>query len=183
MPRVLVPLADGFEEMEGIIIIDVLRRAGIEVVSASLKDGPITAARGTKHLADTTLDQALSQEFDMLVLPGGGPGAKALEADARVAQLLKEFHEKKKRIGAICAAPNALRRHNVIQGQDRFTMYPDSVQGGNGGLYTKERVVRNAHVTTSLAAGSAFEFALDIVEQLLGPEKKAAVAGPMYLPQ
>ncbi|HNE25017.1 MAG TPA: DJ-1 family protein, partial [Leptospiraceae bacterium] len=65
----------------------------------------------------------------------------------------------------------------------RFTMYPDSVQGGNGGFYTKERVVRNAHVTTSLAAGSAFEFALDIVEQLLGPEKKAAVAGPMFLPQ
>ncbi len=182
MARVLIPLADGFEEMEGIILIDVLRRAGIEVVSASLKEGPVTASRGTRHLADTTLDAVLKDDFDMVVLPGGGPGARALEADHRIGGLLRDYQAKGKRIGAICAAPNVLRKNGIIKGNDPFTMYPGSVPGGSGGHYTQERIVRNGPVTTSLGPGSAFEFALEIVEQLCGKEKRDAVAAPMYLP-
>jgi len=181
MARVLVPLADGFEEMEGIIIIDVLRRAGIEVVSASLHEGPVTASRHTKHLADTTLEKASKEDFDMIVLPGGGPGAKALEKHELLKRLLVEHNARQKPIAAICAAPNVLRNHGILTGEDRFTMHPDVVQAGNGGHYVTERIVHTRNLTTSVGPGSAFEFALDIVEQLCGREKRDAVAGPMHL--
>lgn len=182
MARVIVPLADGFEEMEGMIIVDVLRRAGVEVVTASLKDGPVTAARKTRHLADTTLDAAITQEFDMIVLPGGAPGAKALEADLRIKTLLKKMQAGDKKIAAICAAPAVLRAHGIIAGQNKFTMYPGMETESTGGLYVTDRVVRSGNVTTSTGPGSAFEFALDLVEQLCGKEKAAAVAAPMHLP-
>jgi 4-methyl-5(b-hydroxyethyl)-thiazole monophosphate biosynthesis len=182
MSRVLVPLADGFEEMEGMIIVDVLRRAGVEVTTASLKDGPVTASRNTRHLADTTLDAAMGQDFDMIVLPGGGPGAKALEADARIKTILGRMKSSGKKIAAICAAPNVLRAHGVMADTDRFTMYPGMETQAKGGQYVTDRVVRSGNITTSKGPGSAFEFALDLVEQLCGKEKAALVAGPMHLP-
>lgn len=182
MARVIVPLADGFEEMEGMIIVDVLRRAGVEVITASLKEGPVIAARNTRHLADTTLDAVLNQEFDMIVLPGGGPGARALEADARIKSLLLRMKSESKKIAAICAAPNVLRAHGIVSDQDKFTMYPGMESQASGGSYVTDRVVRSGNLTTSTGPGSAFEFALDLVEQLCGKEKATAVAGPMYLP-
>lgn len=182
MPRVLVPLADGFEEMEGMIVIDVLRRAGVEVVSASLTGKPVTAARQTKHIADESLDAVLSQDFDMIVLPGGGPGAVALQNDERLKSKLLDFNSANKPIAAICAAPNVLRAHGILQGPDAFTMHPDALPKGQGGQYVSARVVRTRNITTSVGPGSSFEFALDLVEQLCGKEKRDAVAGPMHLP-
>lgn len=181
MPRVLVPLADGFEEMEGMIIVDVLRRAGVDVLTASLKDGPVTASRKTRHLADTTLEAVMGEEFDMIVLPGGGPGAKALEADTRIKTLLGRMKSSNRKIAAICAAPNVLRAHGIITGTDKFTMYPGLETQAAGGQYVTDRVVHSGNITTSKGPGSAFEFALDLVEQLCGKEKAADVAGPMYL--
>lgn len=182
MPRVLVPLADGFEEMEGMIVIDVLRRAGVEVVSASLTGNVVTAARQTKHVADQSLEAALSQEFDMIVLPGGGPGAVALQNDARLKTILLTFNEQNKPIAAICAAPNVLRAHGILKGEDPFTMHPDAMPKGQGGTYVNQRVVRTRNITTSVGPGSSFEFALALVEQLCGKEKRDSVAGPMHLP-
>ncbi len=184
MKRVLVPLAAGFEEMEGVIIIDVLRRAGVEVVAAGLQPGPIVASRGTRHLADVELADVADQEFDMIVLPGGAEGAKNLEADERLGAMLRRQRAKDGvYIGAICAAPNVLRNLKLIQGEDRFTLHPATLESGTGGTYAAgERLVRTGNIITSVGPGSAFEFALALVEELCGPEKRAAVAAPMHLP-
>ena len=180
MKRVLVPLAEGFEEMEGIIIIDVLRRAGVEVVSAGLQSGEIPGARGTRHLADMTIEKAAEQKFDMIVLPGG---AENLEKHPTVQALLRNMKAADKHIGAICAAPNALRNLKIIQDEDVFTLHPATLNTGKGGKYVSDqRVVHSGKITTSIGAGSAFEFALELVEILCGTEVKEKTAGPMYLP-
>ncbi|MDP3219138.1 MAG: DJ-1/PfpI family protein, partial [Deltaproteobacteria bacterium] len=90
MPKVLVPLAEGCEELEAVTIIDLLRRAGIDVVTAGLKPGLVTASRGVQLMPDMTLDAALDGHYDMVVLPGGMPGAAHLKADARIIELLKK---------------------------------------------------------------------------------------------
>lgn len=182
MKRILVILADGFEEMEGVIVIDVLRRAGFDVVSAGLHDGAILASRNTRHLADRNLDDVLTETFDMIVLPGGAPGAKALSSDARVRSLLDSFHKNGGLIGAICAAPNVLRSLGIIHGEVPFTMHPGPYPEEKGGHYTKDRLVRYKTITTSIGPGSAFEFALDLVEQLGGRELKEKISAPMHLP-
>lgn len=181
--RVLVPLAAGFEEMEGIIIIDVLRRAEVEVIVAGLQPGPILASRGTRHLADVLLAEVADQNFDIIVLPGGADGAKNLEADPALCEVLRRQHAKDGMIGAICAAPNVLRNLNVLGAEDRFTLHPATLSSGTGGVYLEnERIVRAGNIITSVGPGSAFEFALALVEDLCGSEKRAAVASPMFLP-
>ncbi|MDH5656890.1 MAG: DJ-1/PfpI family protein [Spirochaetia bacterium] len=183
MKKVLVPLADGFEEMEGIIIIDILRRAGIKVITASLKPGEVKASRGTRHLADAFLPDVQDEDYDMVVLPGGGPGAKNLEADPVLKKILEKMNLNKKSIAAICAAPNVLRNQGIIKDDDLYTQYPNIVDGGAGGAYSSKRVVRTRNITTSVGPGSAFEFSLDLVEQLLGHEAEKKVRDPLYLPE
>ncbi len=182
MKRALVPLADGFEEIEGITIIDVLRRADIDVVTASLHDGPVEASRKTRHLADTTLDAVVDDYFDMIVLPGGTTGVLNLQDDTRLQDLLQRHHSQQRLIGAICAAPNLLRNNQILNEQDRFTAFPGSLKLAKGGQYSDDRVVRSGTVTTSTSAGSAFEFALDLVEQLCGKHVRARVHDALYLP-
>lgn len=181
-PDILVPLADGFEEMEGIILIDVLRRAGLNVITASLKKGEIVAARKTRHLADTELDEVKDLDFDMIVLPGGAQGAINLEKDDRIADILRKHKEKGRYIGAICAAPNVLRNHGILEENDPFTMHPGSLTGGSGGSFREgQRVVQFERILTSIGPGSAFEFALALVEELLGKEAREKTEAPMYL--
>lgn len=183
MTHVLVPLAEGFEEMEGIIVVDVLRRAGFDVVTASLNDGPVKAARQTVHIADLTLDQAIQKglSFDLIVLPGGGKGAENLAADARMASLLKEMKKEQKWIAAICAAPNVLLKHGILGDQDRFTLFPGTMPGEHPGYTPDERVVVSGRVVTSKGPGTAFEFALSLVEQLGGAVLRDKVAGPLFV--
>ncbi len=183
MKHVLVPLAEGFEEMEGIIVVDVLRRAGFDVVTASLNDGPVKAARQTVHIADMTLDQAIQKglSFDLIVLPGGGKGAENLAADARIASLLKEMKREQKWIAAICAAPNVLLKHGILGDQDRFTLFPGTMPGRHPGYAPDERVVVSGRVVTSKGPGTAFEFALSLVEQLGGAALRDKVAGPLFV--
>ena len=104
MPRVLIPLAEGCEELEAVTVIDLLRRAEIEVVTAGLEAGPVRASRNTMLVPDTLLDQVLDQEFDMIVLPGGLPGAQRLDRDERIHALLKRYHAEERFAAAICAA-------------------------------------------------------------------------------
>jgi 4-methyl-5(b-hydroxyethyl)-thiazole monophosphate biosynthesis len=167
--RVLVPLAQGCEELEAVTIIDLLRRAQIEVVVAGLAAGPVRGSRGTVLVPDMTLDEALRQDYDMLALPGGQPGATNLEKDARILALLKTMAAAGKYTTAICAAPKALAVAGVLDGK-RATGYPGSVDPGEFPAVRLESgaVVRDGTVITSRGPGTAMDFALALIEVLAG---------------
>ena len=176
MKKVLVPLAPGFEEIEAITVIDILRRAGVDVVVAGTQPGPIEASRKTKHLADCTLDDVRAEDFDMIVLPGGLPGATNLRNDARIQKFIQILQAKNRRIAAICAAPTVLAAYGVLK--DRTATSHPSVRAEVATAAKKisdERVVVDGPIITSQAAGTAMEFAFKLVEILCGPEKAADV--------
>ncbi len=181
-PRVLVPLAEGFEEIEAITIIDVLRRAGCEVVVAGLSSGPITASRQTRHLADATLAEVLLWPFDAIVLPGGRPGADALAADEGLRQKIWEHFSAGALTAAICAAPIALEAAGVLRGR-RFTCHPAVAAEIRSGAPSGKRVEIDGHLITGQAAGSAMEFALAIVRALCGAAKVAEVNIGLLAPE
>lgn len=176
MATVLVPLADGCEELEAVTIIDILRRGGIEVVTAGLKSGPVKASRGVVIVPDTTLDEALAREFDMVVLPGGLPGSEHLNNDARVHAILSKMVESGKFAGAICAAPMVLAKGGLLSGK-RATSYPGVLDkmALSDVTFTGERVVRDGKIVTSRGPGTALDFALEIVSMLLGQAKRDEV--------
>lgn len=166
MATVLVPLAEGCEELEAVTIIDLLRRANIEVTAAGLESAPIKASRGVVLQADTTLDEALQQDYDMVVLPGGGPGADRLEADVRIRQLLIKMANSEKFTAAICAAPKVLKSAGLLDGK-QATCYPGVLNTEDlPGLNTDQRVVQDGKVVTSRGPGTAMDFALQLIELL-----------------
>lgn len=170
MGRVVVPLADGFEEIEAMSIIDILRRANIDTVIAGLHEGPIVSARGVKVIPDTTIDKINADDFDMIVLPGGQPGTDNLNANKLVRKLIQDFYNKGKLTGAICAAPYVLANSGILKGK-KATSYPsykDKLEGVN---YLEEAVVEDSNVLTSRGPGTAACFAFKIVEKLVGKEK------------
>jgi len=174
MASVLVPLAQGCEELEAITVIDLLRRAGIGVVTAGLDDQPVRGSRGTVILPDVTLDEAVKQRFDMIVLPGGQPGADYLNDDPRIRGLLKEMAETGRYTAAICAAPRVLASAGLLQGR-RVTSYPGALQDFDGFSYSEEAVVQDGRVITSRGPGTAMDFALILIENLAGKEKRDEV--------
>ena len=120
--RIVVLLADGFEEVEAIALVDVLRRAKIEVVVAGLHSGVVESARGVKLVPDTAIDTIRTENFDMIVLPGGQPGSDNMRSDERVKTLVRDFYSKGKLTGAICAAPIGLADAGILEGK-RATAY------------------------------------------------------------
>ncbi len=173
----LVFLAPGFEEIEAITVIDILRRAEIETVTAGLVLGPITAARQTTHLADvalTELDPA--REFELVVLPGGAEGARHLAESPLVRDWLVRQRARGQWVAAICAAPTALLVHGWLDPKTKIVCHPSvQAQFPAGQVQAAERVVVDGRLITSLAAGSAMEFAFEIVRQLRRPEAVAKV--------
>jgi 4-methyl-5(b-hydroxyethyl)-thiazole monophosphate biosynthesis len=169
MSKVLVLLAQGCEELEAITVIDLLRRAGIEVVAAGLQAGPVTASRGTVLVPDSTLEAELGKTFDMVVLPGGLPGAQHLEEDQRVRDLLQRQAAAGHFVAAICAAPKVLAAAGLLDGK-RATAYPGAVNAADFPRMTlsSEPVVVDGRVVTSRGPGTAMDFALCLIEQLLG---------------
>lgn len=176
MSRVLVPLAQGCEELEAVTIIDLLRRAGIEVITAGLQPGLVKASRGTQLMPDTTLDAALLEDFDMLVLPGGMPGAQHLKEDARVIGLIQKMAAAGRYIAAICAAPTVLAAAGVLSGKTA-TGYPCFLEKMhlNDVTLSTEAVVRDGQIITSRGPGTAMDFALSLVEILSGLETRQQV--------
>lgn len=176
MARVLVPLAQGCEELEAVTIIDLLRRGGIEVISAGLETGLIKASRGTQLMPDTTLDEALAEDYDMVVLPGGMPGAQHLKDDARVIGLIQKMAAAGRYTAAICAAPTVLAAAGVLSGKT-VTGYPgflEKMQLSDVTLSTAA-VVRDGQVITSRGPGTAMDFALSLVEILAGTDTRRQV--------
>ena len=178
MARVLVPLAEGCEELEAVTIIDLLRRAEIDVVTAGLNEGPIRASRGVVLLPDTTLDQALAQEYDMVVLPGGLPGADHLEQDPRIIDLLQRMAASGQYTAAVCAAPKVLAAAGLLDGK-RVTSYPGFLDKMRvaGMSYLTDPVVIDGKITTSRGPGTAMDFALALIEQLVGRTVRDQVEG------
>jgi len=170
MKRALVPLAPGFEEIEAVTVIDILRRAGVEVVVAGTERGPIPGSRGVRVVPDASLGEIAGAAFDVVVLPGGRKGAEALAADARVLTLLRDQMRSHRLIAAICAAPEVLYRAGLIEGR-QVTSHPSSRDALAGVRYVEDRVTRDGNIVTSRAPGTAMEFAFALVEILFGREK------------
>lgn len=183
MARVLVPLAQGCEELEAVTIIDLLRRAGIEVITAGLDDQPIKASRGVNLIPDTTLDNALQQEFDLIALPGGLPGADYLNQDERIQSLLKQMAGNDKYIAAICAAPKVLATAGLLENR-RATSFPGTLEKlnlANTELDTNP-VVQDGKIITSRGPGTAMDFALTLIENLAGKDKRQEVEADLQRP-
>jgi protein deglycase len=173
MKRVLVPLAEGFEELEAVTVIDILRRAGIDVVVASLAGNPVTGSHGIRITADTPLGALAEQDFDMIALPGGMPGADHLKKDPRIAELVRRLHAKGSPVAAICAAPMVLAAAGVLDGR-RATSFPGFLEGAARTTVTGEAVVVDGGVITSRGPGTALDFALALVEALAGADARRA---------
>lgn len=175
MKKVLIPLASGCEELEAVTVVDILRRAGIHVITAGLEPGPVRASRGTVLVPDATLDEALDNDFDMMVLPGGMPGAAFLRDDPRVIAALQTLASAGKYTAAICAAPMALHAAGLLEGK-QATSFPgvlDALPGSH--RYCTERVVIDGTVVTSRGPGTALDFALTLVELLAGKAERDKV--------
>ena len=169
--RVLVPLADGFEELEAVAIIDILRRAGVEVVVAGLKPGAACGSHAIEIATEVEFAGVDLATIDMLVLPGGQPGSTYLADDLRVIAAVQQLHATARHVAAICAAPTVLARAGILGGV-RVTSHP-SVRAklGDAVVVDAPRVVTSGTITTSQGAGTAVEFALALVEQLVDVAK------------
>jgi len=166
MIRVLIPVADGCEEMETIIIADTLRRAGWEVVLAGLRGTePVTASRKVKFIPDARWENLDLLSFDLIVLPGGAGGTKALCEHDGVQETVRIFDIEEKWIGAICAAPLALHNAGILKGR-AFTCFPGGEKEMNRPDRSNEAVVVDRNLVTSQGPGTAIPFALKLIELL-----------------
>lgn len=184
MNTVLVPLAQGCEELEAVTIIDLLRRAEINVTTASLDNEPVKASRGTVLVADTSLDKAIQQDYDMVVLPGGLPGSDYLRDDPRIISLLKKMAADGKYTCAICAAPKVLAQAGLLQNRNA-TAYPgtlENLQNLTDTTIKSESVVVDDKVITSQGPGTAMDFALTLIEVLEGKDKRQTVESALQRP-
>lgn len=180
MSKVLVPLAMGFEEIEAMTIIDILRRAEVEVVIAGLGKKQVIGAHDVKVQTDMHIEDVNSSDFDMIVLPGGLPGATNLQKDKTVQRLLKEFDKQNKSIGAICAAPIALESAGVLK--ENYTCYPSFESNiREEGYISNKDVVSDKNIITSRGPGTAMTFALAIVSKLCGDDKASEIKSQLLL--
>lgn len=183
--QALVPIADGSEEIEAVTIIDVLRRAGVEVTVASVgvgKTKQITAARGTNIVADSFIADCADKAWDLIAIPGGTEGADHLAASEILDQLLRSQAQQGKFYAAICAAPAVVLGSKGLLADKTATSHPRFYQS----LIAKEvdtesRVVVDGNCITSQGPGTAIDFALELVEQLCGIVKREEVASPLVL--
>jgi len=169
MPHVIVVLAEGFEEIEAVTVVDILRRAGVRVVMAALEDLHVKGAHGIEIKAERLLREVDGDSFDMVVLPGGLPGSVHLAEHKLLQTLLQDFDAKGKAIAAICAAPLALKRAGVLK--NSYTCYPSfETKINHAGYLFEPKVVRDENITTSQGPSTSMLFALSLVEQLCSKE-------------
>lgn len=183
MAQVCVLLANGFEEIEAVTIIDVLRRANVAVKTLALGDVRVKGAHGMELIADDQLDAGLSKDWDMVILPGGQPGADTLRDDPRVGALLEKqagAADKGRYLAAICAAPIALGKIGLLKGH-RVACYPGYENQLTGAEVVMERVVIDGHLITSRGPGTAFEFAFELVNILKGRSESESLRQGMLV--
>jgi len=176
-----VPLAPGFEEIEAITIIDVLRRAGVTVDVAGIVSGPITGSHGITVTPDRTLAGVDSGVYDLVALPGGMPGTQHLREDPDVQRIVRELAVRGRYTTAICAAPTVLAAAGVTQGR-AVTSHPSVAAELEGPTYRQDAVVVDGPVITSRGAGTAIEFALALVETLVDHATAERLRQQMVVP-
>jgi 4-methyl-5(b-hydroxyethyl)-thiazole monophosphate biosynthesis len=167
-----------------VTVIDLLRRAGITVESAGLDEQPVRASRGTVLLPDITLDEALGRDYDMVVLPGGLPGADHLKNDPRIIELVTRMASQHRYTAAICAAPRVFAQAGLLAGR-RVTSFPGAldVAAIPGVDYSEQPVVRDGTIITSRGPGTAMDFALELIEILAGREQRDTVESALQRPR
>lgn len=183
MSKVIIPLAQGCEELEAITVADILRRAGVDVILAGLSEGLVHCSRGVVLKPDALLDEVLNETFDMVVLPGGMPGSEHLKNDVRIKSLLNKTAGQGRYVAAICAAPMALHAAGLLE-QKAATSFPgvlDQLAGTH--QYKTDAVVVDGNVITSRGPGTAMDFALVLVELLCGKQKRDQVEAELQRPK
>lgn len=176
MIRVLVPLADGCEELEAITITDLLVRAGAEVVRAGLKTGEVRAGRGARLLPDTTLENVKEETFDVIALPGGRPGADRLAEDRILLDMLRRQVEAERWVAAVCAAPLVLAAAGLLENRT-VTSFPGALDGLvlASTRWTPESIEVDGRLITGKGPGVAMDFTLILIEQLYGRDHRNTV--------
>ncbi len=173
--KVLVLLAPGYEELEAVAVVDILRRAGIKVVIAGITEGPVPSAREVRIVPDVHIDDIRGDEFDLIFLPGGIDGTENLAGDERVMDMLRRQIRANRAIGAICAAPAVvLDRHGLVSGKN-ITCHPVCQKDVKQAMLSGERVVEDGALITSQAPGTAVELAFRLVEFLAGRDRALEV--------
>jgi 4-methyl-5(b-hydroxyethyl)-thiazole monophosphate biosynthesis len=179
--RIAVHLADGFEEIEAISIIDVLRRAGLEVVTVSISDKTeVNGAHQIKVLADVVFDNVNYNDIDMIVLPGGMPGASNLNAHQGLKSQILKFNEANKPLAAICAAPLVFGNLGILKSKEA-ACYPGFEEYLKGANVLFQPVIESGNITTGRGPGVAIQFALKLVSKLVSPEKAESLAKQMLV--
>lgn len=182
MKKVLVPLSNGFEEIEAVAVIDVLRRGEIEVITASIHDQHlVTGSHNVPIHADALFDQIKDQTFDMIVLPGGGLGVRNMSQNSDLLNLLKEMSQKAS-VAAICAAPSLLAEAGILKDK-KATSYPSFKPQliENGAQYADDKVIKDKNLITSRGPATAIDFALQLVKDLQGEAVYQKVASDMLV--
>ncbi len=169
--KVLVPIADGTEEIEVVCIIDTLRRAGADVTVASVGSDQVTASRGVKLVADVLIADCAGQIYDLIALAGGMPGAEHLRDCEQLGGMLKEQAQAGRLYAAICASPAVVFQHHGLLANRKATCYPSLASSLGDSYISDQRVVVDGCCVTSQGAGTALEFSLKLVELLFGKEK------------
>ena len=175
MSKVYVFLADGFEEVEGLTAVDLLRRAGADLTTVSITGcREIHGAHGIDLMADQLLEDGL-EEADLMILPGGMPGTKHLRDHRGLGDILRGQFESGRRLAAICAAPSVLGKLGFLE-ERKATSYPGALEGYPVGEYLEQEVVTDGNITTSRGVGTAIPFALALIGLLYGQEKADEIA-------
>ena len=180
--RVLVPIADGSEEIEAVTIIDVLRRAGAEVTVAGVDKLDITALWGIRLVADVLLADCRTETYDLIALPGGGPGARRLRDSELLTQMLIDQKREGRLYGAICASPVVVLLHHGLLNPKLATCSPNRASEIPDSAVVDSSVVVDGNCVTSRSPGTAMEFALALVAQLFGDKKATELADAMLVP-
>ena len=180
--RVLVPLAEGFEMIEALAVVDVFRRGGVHVDTAAIGDQKqVTSSHNVPVIADCLLVECQEENYDLIVLPGGIPGADNLQKSELLANMLQKQNEADKLYGAICASPAVvLEHHGLLEGK-RATCHPLFTDKLPSQEDTEKTVVYDKNCVTSRGAGTSVEFGLELLGILMGEEKKTEVAKSMAL--
>ena len=179
--KVYVMMADGFEEIEALAVVDVLRRGEVETILVSIKnDKIVVSAREIPVVADATIDKIEIAPDDMIVLPGGGKGVEELFASESLKKLLTAHNDNKGNIAAICAGPTIPGRLGLLKGI-KATCYPGCEEDLKGAILSQEDVVVDQNFITSRGPGTAFKFSFKLLEMIKGEEIKDKISkGMLY---